>query len=251
MRCMLVEDDGRLILIDNGIGDKQSEKFFSHYHLHGEDTLEGSINALGFGLDEITDVFMTHLHFDHCGGGIKWNTARTHFEPVFKNAIYWSNAHHWKWAIEPNAREKASFLEENIKPIEASGQLKFVDLTTPIGERPQESNDYLKNVFPGFDVLCVNGHTDAMMIPHIEYKGKTVVFMADLLPSIHHISLPWVMAYDTRPLQTLREKKAFLHRAAEEEFVLFLEHDADHQCATVQMTERGVRLKDTFALDEL
>lgn len=229
MRCMLIEDGNRLILVDTGIGDKQSEKFFSHYYLHGDDSLEKSLNALGFGKDEITDVFMTHLHFDHCGGGVQWTKDRAGLELVFKNAKYWSNADHWKWATEPNAREKASFLKENILPIQESGHLNYID----------------NNFHPDIDVLMVNGHTDAQMIPHIQYKGKTLVFMADLLPSTGHIPLPYVMGYDTRPLLTLEEKGKFLNQAADEEFILFLEHDAVNECCTVQHTEKGVRLKDT------
>lgn len=241
MRCLLIEDGDRLILIDAGIGDKQDEKFFSHFYLSDENSLEPNLRALGFSPDDITDVFLTHLHFDHCGGAIRWNKDRTGFEPVFKNAHYWSTEQHWRWATEPNAREKASFLTENIRPIEESGQLKFVERT----------GDFTKNVFPNFDVLFVDGHTESMMIPHIHYKGKTVVFMADLLPSVGHIPLPYVMGYDTRPLITLAEKGHFLNRAAEQEFVLFLEHDFHNECATLQQTEKGVRLLNTFRFNEL
>lgn len=241
MRCMLIEDGNRLILIDAGIGDKQSEKFFSHYYLHGNDSLNGNLNALGFSADDITDVFLTHLHFDHCGGAIRWNKDRTGFEPVFKNAIYWSTENHWEWATKPNPREKASFLSENILPIRESGQLKFID----------RKGDYTENVFTNFDVLFVDGHTESMMIPHIHYHDKTIVFMADLLPSVGHIPLPYVMGYDTRPLITLTEKEKFLNTATEKEFVLFLEHDSVNQCCTLQMTEKGVRLKDTFRFDEM
>ena len=241
MRCMLIEDGDRLILIDAGIGDKQDEKFFSHFYLSDENSLEPNLRALGFSPDDITDVFLTHLHFDHCGGAIRWNKDRTGFEPVFKNAHYWSTEQHWRWATEPNPREKASFLTENIRPIEESGQLKFVERT----------GDFTQNVFPNFDVLFVDGHTESMMIPHIHYKGKTVVFMADLLPSVGHIPLPYVMGYDTRPLITLEEKGQFLNRAAEQEFVLFLEHDFHNECATLQQTEKGVRLLNTFRFNEL
>lgn len=241
MRSMLIEDGDRLILIDAGIGDKQSEKFFSHYYLFGDDSLQGNLKALGFSPDDITDVFLTHLHFDHCGGAIRWNKDRTGFEPVFKNAIYWSTENHWQWATVPNAREKASFLSENILPIQDSGQLKFVERT----------GDFTKNVFPNFDVLFVDGHTESMMIPHIQYKGKTIVFMADLLPSVGHIPLPYVMGYDTRPLLTLSEKEKFLHTATTENFILFLEHDSMNECCSLQMTDKGVRLDQTYRFSDL
>ncbi|MBL7958359.1 MAG: MBL fold metallo-hydrolase [Flavobacteriales bacterium] len=247
MRCLLVEDGNRLILIDNGLGDKQDSKFFSHYEPHGEATLEGSLRALGLGFDDITDVFLSHLHFDHCGGSIKWNSRRDGYEPAFKNATYWSNAHHWEWATKPNARERASFLKENILPIGESGQLKHV----PVIRSSPTENSLTGDLFPSVDVLTVNGHTDAMMIPHIRYKGRTVCFVADLLPSIHHIPVAWVMAYDTRPLLTLSEKAEFLGRAADQQFVLFLEHDPVNQCCTVERTEKGIRLKEVFPLSAL
>jgi len=241
MRSMLIEDGNKLILIDAGIGDKQSEKFFSHYYMYGNDSLIGNLNALGFSPNDITDVFLTHLHFDHCGGAIQWNKERTGFEPAFKNASYWSTENHWKWATEPNPREKASFLSENILPIQESGQLKFIERT----------GDFTKNVFENFDVLFVDGHTESMMIPHINYQGKTIVFMADLLPSVGHIPLPFVMGYDTRPLITLSEKETFLNTAVKNEFVLFLEHDSVNECCTLQMTEKGVRLAETFRFNEI
>jgi glyoxylase-like metal-dependent hydrolase (beta-lactamase superfamily II) len=241
LRCLLIEDGKRLMLVDTGIGDKQSEKFFSHYHLQGNDSLIGSIRKAGFHEDDITDVMLTHLHFDHCGGAIAWNTQKDGYRPVFKHAIYWSNAAHWQWATEPNAREKASFLAENILPIQESGQLKFAERT----------GSFSKEVFPNIDLLFVDGHTDSMMIPHIKYKGKTIVFMADLLPSVGHIPLPYVMGYDTRPLITLEEKGTFLHTAATENFVLFLEHDSVNECCTLQHTEKGVRLAETFAFSSL
>ena len=234
MRCMLIEDGERLILIDNGIGEKQSEKFFSHYYLHGSATLEDSITKLGFGLDEITDVFLTHLHFDHCGGGIKWNRDKTKFKATFKNANYWTNRKHWKWATEPNAREKASFLKENLMPMQELGQLKFVE-----------------DGFDAFEIFYANGHTDAQMIPLIDYQGKKLAFMADLLPSAGHVPLPYVMGYDTRPLLTLDEKKLFLGRCADEEIFMFMEHDATNEIITVQNTEKGVRFKESFQFNEV
>jgi glyoxylase-like metal-dependent hydrolase (beta-lactamase superfamily II) len=241
MRSMLIQDGNRLILIDAGIGDKQSEKFFSHYYMNGNDSLSGNLSKLGFSKEDITDVFLTHLHFDHCGGAIQWNKDHTGFEPTFKNATYWSTENHWKWATEPNPREKASFLAENILPIQESGQLQFV----------QRTGNYAQNVFSNFDVLFVDGHTESMMIPHIHYKDKTVVFMADLLPSTGHIPLPFVMGYDTRPLITMGEKALFLNEAANKEFVLFLEHDCVNECCTLQNTEKGVRLKDSFSFLEM
>lgn len=241
MRLLLIEDGNRLILFDAGIGDKQSEKFFSHYYLSDQNSLEPNLNKLGFGLDEITDVFLTHLHFDHCGGAVKWNKDRTGFEPVFKNAVYWSTEKHWKWATEPNAREKASFLSENILPIQESGQLKFIE----------RDGDFTKNVFNNVDVLFVDGHTESMMIPHIRYKDKTIVYMADLLPSVGHIPLPYVMGYDTRPLLTLDEKGKFLNKAADENFVLYFEHDHVNECCTLQHTDKGVRLHETFKFSDL
>ena len=241
MRSMLIEDGDKLILIDAGIGDKQSEKFFSHYYMHGNDSLIGNLKSLGFSPNDITDVFLTHLHFDHCGGAIQWNKERTGFEPAFKNATYWSTENHWKWATEPNSREKASFLSENILPIQESGQLKFIERT----------GDFTKNVFENFDVLFVDGHTESMMIPHITYQNKTIVFMADLLPSVGHIPLPFVMGYDTRPLITMSEKEKFLNNAVKNEFILFLEHDSANECCTLQMTEKGVRLAETFRFNQM
>ena len=236
LRSLLIEDGNRLILIDTGMGDKQSDKFFSHYYLHGDDSLEKSLKKLGFHRDDITDVFLTHLHFDHCGGAVEWNDQKKGFRPSFKNATYWSTKDHWEWAINPNDREKASFLKENIAPIKESGQLKFIE----------KKGDYTKDVFDNFDVLFVDGHTESMMIPHIKYKNKTLVFMADLLPSVGHIPLPYVMGYDTRPLITLKEKGIFLNQAMNEKYVLFLEHDAVNECCTLKDTEKGVRLDESF-----
>ena len=235
MRCMLIEDGNKLTLIDNGMGTKQEDKFFSHYYLFGNDSLEGNLNKLGFSTNDVTDMFLSHLHFDHCGGGIKWNNDRTKFEATFKNATYWSNSRHWKWATEPNPREKASFLKENLMPMVDLGQLKFTD----------------KEDFNDFDILMVNGHTDAQMLPHVKYKDRTVVFVADLIPSVGHIPLPYVMGYDTRPLLTMDEKAKFLNEAADKEYVLFFEHDLVNECCTVQHTEKGVRLKETFKFNEL
>jgi glyoxylase-like metal-dependent hydrolase (beta-lactamase superfamily II) len=240
MRCMLVETGNKLILIDNGIGNKQSDKFFSFYYLHGDNSLEKSLSKLGFHHNDITDVFLTHLHFDHCGGSIKLNENKTGYEPAFKNAVFWSNNDHWEWATKPNPREKASFLKENILPIKESGQLKFIST----------EKQYAENIFENISVLFVNGHTDKMMLPHIKYKGKTIVYMADLLPSAGHIPLPYVMGYDTRPLITIEEKEQFLNKAAQEEYILFFEHDSKNECATVQLTEKGVRLKETFSFAE-
>lgn len=240
MRSMIIEDGDRLMLIDTGIGDKQSEKFFSHYHLHGDDSLKGNLAKLGYGLDDVTDVFLTHLHFDHCGGAIE-RVGEHQYRPVFKNAHFWSTENHWKWATEPNAREKASFLKENILPIEESGQLKFIERT----------GDFTEQAFPFMDVLFVDGHTESQMIPHINYQGKKLIFMADLLPSIGHIPLPYVMGYDTRPLLTLDEKGKFLQKAADEGFYLFLEHDHKNELCTLQNTEKGVRVKDTFDFNEI
>jgi len=235
MRCLLVEVGNRLILIDNGIGNKQDDKFLAHYYLHGTDSIEKSLLKFGFTPNDITDVFLTHLHFDHCGGGIKWNKDRTKFEASFPNAVYWTNKEHWRWATEPNAREKASFLKENIMPMQEMGILKFIE----------------DEVFSPFGHIKVNGHTDAMMLPIIEYKEKKIVFCADLIPSVGHIPLPYVMGYDTRPLITLEEKSKFLKQAVEENFVLFFEHDSVNECCTLMNTEKGVRVDKIFNFTEV
>lgn len=240
-RCLLIEDGDRLILIDTGMGNKQSDKFFGYYYLWGDHSLDRSLKKWGFHREDITDVFMTHLHFDHCGGGIQWNKDHTGYEPAFKNAIFWTNEAHWKWAKEPNPREKASFLKENLLPMEESGQLKFI---------PRTGNTFEKSEL-GFGILFVDGHTEKQMLPHIRYKGKTLVFVADLLPTTGHIPLPYVMGYDTRPLLTLQEKQLFLDKAVQEEFYLFLEHDAHHEICTLQYTEKGVGLKDIHTFDAL
>ncbi len=235
MRCLLIQDGNKLILIDNGIGTKQDEKFLSHYYLHGDDNLIKSIRAAGFSEDDVTDMFLTHLHFDHCGGGVRLNNGKP--ELTFKKAQYWSNADQWNWAVKPNAREKASFLKENILPMKESGHLKFIHPATP-------------SPFSQFDIFYTSGHTEKMMIPKIKVNGKTICYMADLLPSVGHIPLPYVMGYDVRPLITLEEKEKFLNEAADKQYILFFEHDAVNECCTVKHTEKGVRLDRTFKLNE-
>ncbi|MFI0429675.1 MBL fold metallo-hydrolase [Mariniflexile sp. HMF6888] len=241
-RCLLIEDGNRLILVDTGMGNKQSSKFYGYYYLWGNHSLDGSLKKHGFHRDDVTDVFMTHLHFDHCGGSIQWNHDKTGYEPAFKNAHFWSNKDHWQWATQPNKREKASFLKENILPMEESGQLKF--MTIPTG-------DTLINSKLGFDIFFANGHTDKQMIPLIKYKEITIAFMADLLPTVGHLPLPYVMGYDTRPLLTLDEKEKFLNIAASNNYYLFLEHDAHNEIITVTNTERGVRLKDIYTSQDI
>jgi glyoxylase-like metal-dependent hydrolase (beta-lactamase superfamily II) len=240
-RCMLIEDGNRLILIDTGMGNKQSEKFFGYYSLWGNHSLDKSLAKHGFHRDDVTDVFLTHLHFDHCGGSVNWNKNKTGYEVAFKNAYYWTNENHWEWATKPNAREKASFLSENILPMQESGQLNFI-------KRP-DSDFGICDL--GFDIFYVDGHTEKMMIPHIKYQDKTIVFCADLLPSAGHLPLPYVMGYDTRPLLTLPEKAKFLTAAAENNYYLWLEHDAYNQIITVEKTEKGIRLKDVFKTKDI
>ncbi|MBI5856449.1 MAG: MBL fold metallo-hydrolase [Sphingobacteriales bacterium] len=244
LRCLLIEDGNRLILIDNGNGDKQDAKFFSHYYLHGDDTLDKSLTKYGFHRDDITDAFLTHLHFDHCGGSISREGDK--LVPTFKNATYWSNKKHWDWAVNPNEREKASFLKENILPIEESGRLKHIE----VGESKEGklgSTVFTENI----SVRFVSGHTESMMLPQIKYKDKTIVYMADLLPSQGHIPLPYVMAYDMFPLTTLNEKKSFLKEALEGDYILFFEHDREYECCNLQQTEKGIRPKDFFKLEEI
>ena len=236
LRCLLIENGNKLILIDNGIGDKQDAKFFSHYFLHGDDSLIKSIHQAGFSENDITDMFLTHLHFDHCGGGVMNKNGKLSL--TFPKAQYWSNADHWKWATQPNPREKASFLKENIFPMQESGQLKFIDINS-------------QSPLPQFKIHFVSGHTDKMMIPMIPYKGKTICYMADLLPSVGHIPLPYVMGYDTRPLLTIEEKESFLNEAADQGYILFFEHDSVNECCTVKRTDKGVRLDRTFRLSEV
>ncbi len=237
MRCLLIEDNNHLILIDNGMGNKQGEKFFGYYYLHGNDTLEKSLSKYGFTKDDITDVFLTHLHFDHCGGSIE--KINDKLVPAFKNATYWSNEKHWEWATHPNEREKASFLKENILPIKESGQLKFIETKQGI--------EFIQNI----QVRFVSGHTESMMLPQIKYKNKTIVYMADLLPSVAHIPVPYIMAYDTRPLETLAEKKEFLREAQQNDYILFFEHDPLIECCNLQLTDRGIRSNETFLLKDI
>ena len=244
LRCLLIEDGDKLILIDNGNGTKQDEKFFSHYHLHGDDTLEKSLAKYGFGKEDITDVILTHLHFDHCGGSI--DKVNNKLIPAFKNAVYWSNKKHWDWAVHPNDREKASFLKENILPIQESGQLKFIEIS-------EEKDGRLgSNLFTSaISLRFVSGHTENMMLPQIHYEDKTIVFMADLLPSAAHIPIPYVMAYDMFPLTTINEKKSFMKEAIENNYILFFEHDLQYECCNLQQTEKGIRAKDFFKLSEI
>ena len=235
MRCMLIEDGNRLILVDTGIGDKQDEKFFSHFHLNGNATLEKSLHSLGFHCNDITDVLITHLHFDHVGGAVRREGEK--FALTFPNAKYWSNKKHWEWAIQPNDREKASFLTENILPIQELGHLNFI----------KEGNELGKNV----ELLMVDGHTEQQMIPIVNYNGRKVAFCADLIPSVGHLKLPYIPSYDVRPLVTMQEKASFLEKALKDNYVLFFEHDAYNECCTVKQGERGLKLDSVFNLNEL
>ena len=241
-RCLLIEDGNRLTLIDTGMGNKQSEKFFGYYSLWGDHSLDKSLKKAGFHRDDITDVFMTHLHFDHCGGSVNWNKDKTGYEVAFKNAKFWTNENHWKWATQPNAREKASFLQENLFPMQESGQLHFIN-------RPDSDFGFSSEL--GFDIFYADGHTEKQMLPHINYNGKTIVFCADLIPTAGHLPLPYVMGYDTRPLLTMPEKSKFLTSAAENNYFLWLEHDAHNPIITVEMTEKGVRLKERFEIQDI
>jgi glyoxylase-like metal-dependent hydrolase (beta-lactamase superfamily II) len=252
LRCLLIEDEGKLILIDTGMGNKQDAKFFGHYYLHGDDTLDKSLAKHGFSKDDITDVFLTHLHFDHCGGAIIREGDK--LIPAFKNATYWSNEQHWQWATEPNEREKASFLRENILPIKESGQLKMVDSNKLTDDGKTNLSILIclpSSILPNLSFYTANGHTGAMMLPKINYNGKTIVYMADLLPSVAHIPLPYVMGYDMFPFTTLNEKKAFFTEALANDYILFFEHDPFNECCNLQMTERGIRVKDVFKLSEV
>ena len=241
-RSLLIEDGDRLIMIDTGMGNKQSDKFFGYYYQWGDHSLDKSLQKFGFHRDDITDVFMTHLHFDHCGGSIQWNKDRTGYEPAFKNAHFWTNEDHWQWATIPNMREKASFLQENLLPMQESGQLKFVK---------KDEGAYLKNSELGFGILFVDGHTDKQMLPHINYKGKTLVFTADLVPTAGHIPVPYLMGYDTRPLLSMEEKQLFMNEAVADDYFLFLEHDAHNEICTLKNTKKGVRLKEIHTFDEI
>ena len=237
MRSLLIQDGKRLILIDTGMGNKQDEKFFGHYFLHGNDTLDFSLAKYGFHRDDITDVFLTHLHFDHCGGCIMYNDDKSNLIPAFKNATFWCHEKHWEWALNPNPREKASFLKDNILPIKESGQLQFVN----------PSIDFI----PNFALYETNGHTEAMMLPIIKYKNTVIAFMADLIPSVGHIPLPYVMGYDVRPLNTLVEKEYILNKALKNQWVLFFEHDPMIECCTLKQTEKGIRMENHFSLAAL
>ena len=250
-RCLLIEQGNKLTLIDTGMGDKQTEKFFGYYHKWGDHSLVSSLKKAGFHKDDVTDVFMTHLHFDHCGGSVDWNKSKTGYQPAFKNAQYWSNKNHWNWATKPNRREKASFLEENILPMQHSGQLKFINGPNCSLSKENGRVDFLKKSGLGFGVFFADGHTEKQMLPTLVYKDKTIVFMGDLLPTAGHLPLPFVMGYDTRPLLTLPEKEKFLNAAADHNYYLFLEHDAHNQIITVKHTDKGVRLDSVFTFNEL
>ncbi|MFM9827064.1 MBL fold metallo-hydrolase [Flavobacterium sp.] len=241
-RCLLIEDGSRMILIDTGMGNKQSDKFFGYYSLWGTHSLDKSLAKYGFHRNDITDVFLTHLHFDHCGGAVNWNVAKTGYELAFKNATYWTNESHWQWATKPNIREKASFLSENILPIQESGQLHFI-------KSPE--TDFTQKSELGFGIYFVDGHTEKMMIPHIQYQDKTICFMADLIPTVGHLPVPYVMGYDTRPLLTMPEKLKFLNNAVQNKYYLFLEHDAHHEIITVENTEKGVRMAAIYSCEEI
>lgn len=234
-RLLLIEDGERLILVDTGLGDKQDESFFRHYHRHETRSVEQELARHGFHPDDITDVFLTHLHFDHVGGAVR--RVDGHLVPAFKNAVYWSNERHWNWALNPNAREKASFLPENILPLQEHGQLKFIEHTDGIA-----FTEHIR-------VRFVHGHTESMMLPQITYREHTILYMADLLPSVGHIPLPYVMSYDIRPLETLKEREKFWQEAVDGKYILMLEHDPTHAFCTLQETEKGIRLKETFSLD--
>ena len=248
LRCLLIEDEGKLILIDTGMGDKQDTKFFSYYYLFGDDSLDGNLAKVGFKREDITDVILTHLHFDHCGGAIIRENDK--LISAFPNATFWSNEAHWQWAVYPNAREKASFLKENILPMEASGQLKMVE-----SDSTDITNNLLasapSSITKNISFRFANGHTKAMMLPQIQYKGRTIVYMADLLPSVGHIPMPYVMGYDMFPLLTMEEKQSFFQEAIDNDYILYLEHDPVNECITLHETEKGIRAKDIFKLGDI
>ena len=241
-RCMLVESSDKLILVDTGMGDKQSEKFFKYYKRWGSDNLVKSINSAGFSIDDVTDVLLTHLHFDHCGGAVAWDSSKEAYDVLFKNANYWSNEKHWDWATNPNPREKASFLDENLFPIKESGQLKFI-------RNISKGFNYCEEL--GLEILCVDGHTEKQMIPIINFKGQKIAFAADLIPTAGHVPLPYIPGYDIRPLTSLREKESFLNFCNDNNVLLFFEHDAFEELGLVHQTERGIRLKSTLKLLDL
>jgi len=241
-RCLLIEDGKRLILVDTGMGDKQSDKFFSYYSLWGEDTLGGSLKKAGFSVEDITDVFFTHLHFDHCGGAIKRTSSGESFEEVFKNAVFWTNESHWNWALEPNKREGASFLKENLFPIKQSGRLKFISAKNGMISFASEL---------GFDIFYADGHTEKQMIPIISYKGQKIAFAADLIPTAGHVPLPYVMGYDIRPLTTLKEKDFFLNYAVDNNILLCLEHDSVNEVLSLKKTDKGVRINNLLKCNDV
>ncbi|MCG8323482.1 MAG: MBL fold metallo-hydrolase [Cytophagales bacterium] len=238
MRCLLIEDGDRAILIDNGIGDKQDQKFFSHYYLHGDDSLAKSLRQAGFDHKDITDMFLTHLHFDHCGGGVVYDRGADKYQVTFEHAKYWSNQQHWEWATHPNAREKASFLKENILPVQEQGHLEFIEASQ-------------LSPFDNLDIIYMDGHTEKQMLPKIRYKDKTIVFVADLIPSASHVPIPYIMGFDVRPLETVKEKTDFLQEAYENDYILFFEHDPVVECCNLKMTEKGIRVNETFALKDI
>lgn len=238
MRCLLVETGNRKILIDTGMGNKQGEKFRQHFEPHGEDSLVGSVRNLGLSPEEITDVFITHMHFDHVGGAVK-RDHKDKFVPTFPDATYWSNQAHYDWAYTPNARERASFLHENFVPLKEANRLKMIDI--------EEGVEFL----PDFNIRFAYGHTEAMMLPQIKVNNKTVIFCADLFPSIGHIRLPYIKSYDLRPLDTLKEKGILHEEAIENDYILYFGHDPIHQCATLKRDERGrIVLDKTMTLAE-
>ncbi len=238
MRCLLIEDGKRLILIDNGIGNKQDAKFYSYYYLQGSATLESSLNKLGFTMADITDMVLTHLHFDHCGGSISWNADRTAYQTTFPNATYWIGEEHWNEALKPNPREKASFIKENILPIQESGQLKLVNP----GDR----------IYENMDLRFSKGHTQGMMHPVISYKGHQVIYLADMIPTQAHIPVPYIMGYDVRPLDTMNEKSAVLQEAAaNDKMILYFEHDPTDEACVVEQTEKGIRKKESVLINEI